>query len=291
MASYRHYLNHIFHTHLDRHKAKSSTKQILHYLDKLNATHTKIDSKTVLACYLTEIFNFEHRMYNGDSLEVVEMLMNKNSTHEEITRKLMKTHNIQNEEYARRNVNKLHNIRQATVFVYYSPLTMALVCDLHCVLMRDLLPYSRRIGSFRTIDVKAKGYWTTYAKHETIERKLLTLLQVTNEQLSKCSKDDVVNTITIASIFLVQFLHIHPFRNGNGRCGRLLFSMILKYMLPVPISLHRHVGMSYEASRTKYLEALIHSQHGCALDYDVFIDYVLASIRSFLYDLYTIYVL
>lgn len=47
--------------------------------------------------------------------------------------------------------------------------------------------------------------------------------------------------------------------------------------------------MNYKASREKYLEALVKCQHGSAAEYKAIIDYVFASVRSFLYDLYTIW--
>ena len=47
--------------------------------------------------------------------------------------------------------------------------------------------------------------------------------------------------------------------------------------------------MNYKASREKYLEALVKCQHGSAAEYKAIIDYVFATVRSFLYDLYTIW--
>ena len=291
MAHYKGYIEHICTSNL---AAQFQDEHISTYLRCIEEVKQSIDQSAVLSCYLTEVFNFEHRMYDGDSLEVVERSLTHNASREALVATLMQTHAIESEAYAQRSVQKLLNIHSASIKLVTEKRELTLDIDtvlhLHATLMRGLLPVAE-CGAFRKVNVKAKGYyWTTYARHEAIHSKLQVLLDVTNEQLS-VHGTTASQVLVVASIFLVQFLHLHPFRNGNGRCARLLFSLIVQDFFPVPVSLHRHVGMSYDKSREKYLEALVTCQHGSAADYKAIVDYVFASVRSFLYDLYTIWAL
>jgi Fic family protein len=52
----------------------------------------------------------------------------------------------------------------------------------------------------------------------------------------------------------VEFLHLHPFSNGNGRVARLLLNMFLKHVLIVPVTL------MIDGGRKSYLEMLMEAQ-------------------------------
>ena len=54
------------------------------------------------------------------------------------------------------------------------------------------------------------------------------------------------------SQFLIHFLTIHPFRNGNGRVARLLLSYLLSSVTIVPLSIY----FNAKNGREVYLECL-----------------------------------
>ena len=54
------------------------------------------------------------------------------------------------------------------------------------------------------------------------------------------------------SQFLIHFLTIHPFRNGNGRVARLLLSYFLSSVTIVPLSIYSKC----ENGREEYLKCL-----------------------------------
>lgn len=101
MAHYQGYIEHIFTSNL---AAQFQDGHISTYLRCIEEVKQSIDHSAVLSCYLTEVFNFEHRMYDGDSLEVVERSLTHNVSREALVAKLMQTHAIESEAYAQRSV-------------------------------------------------------------------------------------------------------------------------------------------------------------------------------------------
>lgn len=282
--SYKNHLEHIFKTNLD---IGYHDDQILIYLENIKKAKTlRFDG--VLMSFMTQIFNFENRMYFGESIEVVEMTILKKPK-ELLVKKLIATHKIEDINYATRSIQKLMNILDSCQLISTNMINFQSILEIHKQMMKGLAPETE-CGYFRTINVKASGFNTMYELHGSIRRKLSILIETTNEFVDQ-SKDNVFHMIIIASVFLVNFLKIHPFRNGNGRSGRILFSNLLKNVMPVPISLHNHIGKSYETTRNEYFFALILAQTGCALDYKLFIEHVFSSLRAYFYELYTIWVL
>ena len=171
MAHYQGYIEHIFTSNL---AAQFQDGHISTYLRCIEEVKQSIDHSAVLSCYLTEVFNFEHRMYDGDSLEVVERSLTHSASREALVATLMQTHAIESEAYAQRSVQKLLNIHSASKLVTEKrelTLDIDTVLHLHATLMRGLLPVAE-CGAFRNVNVKAKRYWTTYARHEAIQSKL-----------------------------------------------------------------------------------------------------------------------
>lgn len=88
-------------------------------------------------------------------------------------------------------------------------------------------------GQFRKKDAKPVGFDFLYVKHEEIEQKLIKLFNEINEKTKRQNGD----WYQIASKFLVEFLRIHPFSNGNGRTARILLSILLKNFTIIPVPL------------------------------------------------------
>lgn len=106
-------------------------------------------------------------------------------------------------------------------------------------------------GGYRTINVKAAGTDFVYPDHLHVPELMA--------QLAELSGSEELHPILLASKVHQQFVTIHPFRDGNGRVGRLLLNLILLragYPIAV-IPLER---------RSEYIDALVAAQSGAGLD-------------------------
>lgn len=70
---------------------------------------------------------------------------------------------------------------------------------------------------------------TTYIAPEKIHERLQSLLSFLKDAWPKT--ESFIERLVLATFFLERFLLIHPFKNGNGRTVRLLFS----FLLSVPV--------------------------------------------------------
>jgi Fic family protein len=64
---------------------------------------------------------------------------------------------------------------------------------------------------------------TIFGDHETLIKRLPDLLEKTNKTIN----EGRLTPIFISAIFHGYFIYLHPFRDGNGRLGRLLSNKIL----------------------------------------------------------------
>jgi len=134
-------------------------------------------------------------------------------------------------------------------------LNVELIMKVHKILMVDLLQEEQR-GAFRKKLVRpSNSTLDSYCLPKKIESRLITLIKYINDKLSVC--DNVINALKIGTLFFSEFLLIHPFVDGNGRCARLLINYILKDYLLIPFSLYyknRDLYINVLESRNNYME-------------------------------------
>ncbi len=88
-----------------------------------------------------------------------------------------------------------------------------------------------------------------------VEKEIESLLLWTNNQLEK--KD--IHPLIVISLFVYEFLSIHPFQDGNGRLSRLLTTLLLlqnEYFFVQYVSFENII----ELSKKKYYQALMSCQ-------------------------------
>ena len=109
-------------------------------------------------------------------------------------------------------------------------------------------------GEFRTRDVKPNGYNHSYTPYKKVEDRLNILITFVNTKLllHKEKKKMNVEIFSVCVLFFSEFLHIHPYIDGNDRLARLLVNKLLEYFMLVPISLI--------SSRDEYLNSLFECQ-------------------------------
>lgn len=141
-------------------------------------------------------------------------------------------------------------------------LDLDLIRDLHRYLMSGNLSYKDIPGAFRQIQNWIGGYRIENARYvpPPPERVVASMEELVKGVLQHQPSDDQpVNVILRAGIAHAQFEAIHPFRDGNGRVGRMLISLILA------AEGYPFVGLSGPLLRCRreYFDALLDAQtHG-----------------------------
>lgn len=132
------------------------------------------------------------------------------------------------EEYMILGYNKaLENIYK--VYKYQS-LTESYILDLHYYLYESLTPefggkYKNEQNYIREFNNKGELVRTVFipSKPEDVPQLMGNLIYQYNE----CIKDPECNKLILIYVFILDFLCIHPFFDGNGRVSRLLTTFLL----------------------------------------------------------------
>ena len=161
----------------------------------------------------------------------------------------------------------------------YIPIRSSVILQLH----RDLYKYSGMdIGgrykntqnyiSATTADGKSYVLFTPLAPYETPEA-----IESICEQYNHAVDSGVVDSLLLITIFIKDFLCIHPFNDGNGRMSRLLTTLLLYqrgYVVGRYISLE-HIIEKTKSSYYDVLEESSEGWHEGKNSYAAFIKYLL----------------
>lgn len=104
------------------------------------------------------------------------------------------------------------------------PLTEQLVKDTHKLLTEHTLTYrykDAQPGEYTDTDMGAGD--TIFGDHEKLIARVPALMEATQRAIEQLP----VHPVEIAAQFHKHFIFLHPFRDGNGRLGRLLSNFIL----------------------------------------------------------------
>ena len=111
------------------------------------------------------------------------------------------------------------------------PLTEELLKDTHMLLTEHTLEYKTRNdevpskpGEYTTVDMCAGD--TIFGEHEKLIKQVPRLLESTQKAIDSGE----VHPMVIAAKFHGFYEYLHPFRDGNGRLGRLMSNFILLKM-------------------------------------------------------------
>ena len=97
------------------------------------------------------------------------------------------------------------------------PLTVAAICEIHRIVLRSI--DDERAGKYRDARVLVTGAPLQPIRPERIPEEM--------DRLFAEIGDWTGSTIVLATMAHYDFVKIHPFFDGNGRAGRLLFNWIL----------------------------------------------------------------
>lgn len=145
----------------------------------------------------------------------------------------------------------------------YIPVTSSMILQLH----RDLYKFrfGEEGGVFKTSDNviaeklpdgKEKVRFAPLSAWETPEA-ILNLC----EQYQKVAKEPGIDGLLLLPIFILDFLCIHPFNDGNGRMSRLL-TLLLLYRAGYDVGKYISIEKIIADSKETYYEALQDSSYG-----------------------------
>ena len=126
------------------------------------------------------------------------------------------------------------------------PLTEQLVKDTHRILTEHTLTYRYKDavpGEYTNTDMGAGD--TIFGDHKELITRVPKLMEATQ----KAIEERPVHPVEIAAQFHKHFIFLHPFRDGNGRLGRLLSNFIL-------VKLEQPMILIESTEREKYIAAL-----------------------------------
>ena len=187
------------------------------------------------------------------------------------------------EEYLLFGYNKaLENVFE--VYKYQS-LSESYIKDLHFFLYESLTPefggkYKTEQNYIRDFDKDGNLVRTVFIppKPQEVEGLMGSLVY----QFNECTKDPGCNTLIAIFAFVLDFLCIHPFYDGNGRVSRLLTTFLL---LKYGYELDQYYSLSYIILNKidQYYDALEKSSigwHEDKNDYGFFVHFMLECLKD-----------
>lgn len=171
----------------------------------------------------------------------------------------------------------------------YIPVRSNMILQLH----RDLYSYSTGAsgGQYKTadniiaetdIDGNSRVRFQPVSAFQTVDA-----MEQLCDEMYKAWNDEIFDKLLLISMFILDFLCIHPFNDGNGRMSRLL-TLLLLYKSGCIVGKYVSVEMIIEKTKETYYEALQQSSFGWhenENDYVPFVSYylgiILKSYREF----------
>lgn len=159
----------------------------------------------------------------------------------------------------------------------YIDLSPNVILQLH----RDLYNYSSGGGSFKNSDNviaetdsegKQKARFVPVPAFQTSE-----FMKNLCEEFSKVFSENKIDKLLLIPMFILDFLCVHPFNDGNGRMSRLL-TLLLLYRAGYTVGKYISVEMLIEKTKETYYESLQSSSvgwHNNTNSYAPFLEYFL----------------
>jgi Fic family protein len=162
----------------------------------------------------------------------------------------------------RPEVQEVHNYVEALKYgldeLKRLPICLRLVRDLHGKLMKGVRGQDQRPGEFRSIQnqVSRPGQPIALARYVPPPVSVMTRCLDEFERDVHELKSSGMPQLAQAALIHYQFEAIHPFRDGNGRIGRMLIPLFLaeRELLPYPLL---HLSGYFDKHRTQYANHLL----------------------------------
>ena len=173
-------------------------------------------------------------------------------------------------------INYRSALRSARGYLSNRPITLAIVCELHKILLTSARGQDKTPGEFRKDQNWIGNYGCTIEQATFVPPSPLQLLDHLERWQQYVEFDDVDFLVQTAVVH-AQFELLHPFKDGNGRIGRILIPLFLykKKKLSQPMF---YLSSYLEAHREEYYIRLQNiSRNG---DWDGWIAFFLKAITK-----------
>ncbi len=210
----------------------------------------KVDYNSFEEAFITE-FTYDTNAIEGSSLSLQET-------------SLLLYDNITPKGKDLREIYEAQNHKSAFEFIetYRGDVSKKFTLKVHKKLMHNIL--GKNAGKTRDVQVIIRGATFMPPPAKEVEKQLNELVKWYKENKKR------YNPIIVASYFHVAFESIHPFRDGNGRTGRLIVNFILQKNKYPPINIRNR-------DRAQYISALENGRKG---DLRPFINLLLKCVRE-----------
>lgn len=157
-----------------------------------------------------------------------------------------------------------------------NPITVGIIRELHKILVKDVRGEQAGPGNYRKVQnyvVNSRTREVIYTPPPPLE--VPHLMKVFVEWLNKVED---LSPIFVAGISQFQFVHIHPFIDGNGRTARILSTLIL-YKTGYDFKRLFTISEYYDKDRPSYYQA-IQSVRKNNMDMTAWLEYFVNGLRS-----------
>lgn len=214
-----------FHPALDR-RGNSEVVRLIGELDHFRGTWRKMQEiRAERLAQLRQVTTIESTA-SSTRIEGVEL------TDAEVARVL---EGIQSESFRARDEEEVKGYAELLTLIYEShaeiPLTNNHIKQLHRILLGHSAKDERHRGEYKKLpndvvrkrgDVIEEVLFKTATPFDT-PRLMVELIEVSNAAL----EDRALHPLVVIGRFIVDFLAIHPFQDGNGRLARALTTLLL----------------------------------------------------------------
>lgn len=149
------------------------------------------------------------------------------------------------------------------------PITQGLIRQIHAILVQKVRGNSAMPGEYRKVQnfvVNSKTHEIIYTPPAAYDVPILM-----KELIEWLNKESEIHPILVSGIAQFQFVHIHPFLDGNGRTARLLSTLYL-YKTGYDFKRLFTISEYYDRKRAQYYEA-IQSVRENDLDLSLWLEY------------------
>ncbi|NOZ76917.1 MAG: Fic family protein [Euryarchaeota archaeon] len=176
---------------------------------------------------------------------------------------------------------EVKNYREALAFVAQylgreDPITEELIKEIHRILVKDVRGGEYSPGKYR----KIQNYIINSATGEIVYTPPAAVFvpDMMEELLEWINRQRDISPILLAGIAQFQFVHIHPFLDGNGRTARLLSTLIL-YKTGYDFKRLFTLSEYYDRDRPAYYRA-IQSVRDSSMDMTGWLEYFTEGLKT-----------
>jgi len=177
--------------------------------------------------------------------------------------------------------NELLNYKKAMDFISRylgkdDPVTEGLVREIHKLLVKNVRGEHADPGNYRKVQnyvVNSKTKEVVYTPPPPFDVPVLM-----REFVDWVNKSEDISPVLVAGIAQFQFVHIHPFKDGNGRTARLLSTLVL-YKTGYDFKRLFTISEYYDKDRPLYYSA-IQSVRNNNMDMTGWLEYFVAGLHS-----------